>query len=310
MFDRLDFLIGEALVALRRNSWMTFASVSTAAVAIFLLGSLAFAYRGVSGYAQTLPGILDMRVFLVDGVSQEQISATAARIRKLKGVEAVYWIPREKAWEVKKKEDPNIPADLENPYPHSFKVVLKNIEDTAAVQRTVAAMPTVAKDGVVYLEDLQQLLTQVLFLLRTTGIGLGGIMLLTSGVLIYNAIRLTIMARRTEIRIMHLVGATRATVVLPLLIEGILQGAAGGLFATGLLWVGHSSLASLLVKTTTLFSLPPLPLGPWATFLIGLGAAYGLVCSVLAVREPMNLRWLRLWRWSRRTPAPSEGAAA
>lgn len=312
MLDRLDFLIGEALVALRRNSWMTFASVTTAAVAIFLLGSLAFAYRGVNDYAKSLPGILDMRVFLKDGVKAEHISATANKIRSLPGVAAVYWIPKDKAWAEKKRTDPNIPPDLENPFPHSYKVVLKNIENADDVKRYVAAMPAIAKDGVVYLEDLQELLTQVLFLLRTTGLGLGGLMLLTSGVLIYNAIRLTIMARRREIRIMHLVGATKATVVLPLLIEGVLQGALGGAIATFLLWSGHRGLDSLLEKSTSLFRLPALPIVPWLLLLMGIGAAYGLVCSVLAAREPMQLAWLRAWRWRRHdrlaAEAPAEAA--
>jgi cell division transport system permease protein len=177
--------------------------------------------------------------------------------------------------------------------------VLKNVDNAEDVKRIVSSMPAVAKDGVVYLEDLQQLLTQVLVLLKTTGLGLGGLMLLTAGVLIYNAIRLTIVARRQEMRIMHLVGATKSTVVLPLLIEGVLQGAAGGLLATGLLWSGHRALAGLLEKSTSLFRLPGLPVGYWLTVLVGVGAIYGFVCSLMAVRGPMELRWFQMWKWRR-----------
>ncbi len=310
MLDRFEFLVGEAFVALRRNTWMTFAAVTTAAVAIFLLGSLAFAYRGINAYAQSLPGILDMRVFLKDGVKAPEITATANRIRGLPGVAAVYWIPRDKAWALRKKQDSTIPADLENPFPHSYKVVLKNIDNADDVKRYVASMPIVAKDGVVYLEDLQQLLTQVLVLLRTTGVGLGGLMLLTAGVLIYNAIRLTIVARRQEIQIMHLVGATKATVVLPLLIEGLLQGAAGGLLATGLMWAGHRAFAGMLESSTNLFRLPEFSIGYWLLVLVGIGAAYGFVCSLLAARGPMELRWFQAWKWRRHDRLAAEAEAA
>lgn len=310
MLDRLEFLIGEAFVALRRNTWMTFAAVTTAAVAIFLLGSLAFAYRGISSYAQSLPGILDMRVFLKDGVKSPEITATANKIRGLPGVASVYWIPRDKAWALRKQQDSTIPADLENPFPHSYKVVLKNIDNADEVKRYISAMPIVAREGVVYLEDVQQLLTQILTLVRTTGVGLGGLMLLTAGVLIYNAIRLTIVARRQEIRIMHLVGATKATVVLPLLIEGLLQGAVGGLLATGLMWSGHRAFAGMLETSTNLFRLPAFSISYWLMVLVGIGAAYGFVCSLLAVRGPMELRWFQAWKWRRHDRIAAEAEAA
>ncbi|HRF59109.1 MAG TPA: permease-like cell division protein FtsX [Fimbriimonadaceae bacterium] len=290
MLDRLEFVFGEAIIALRRNSWMTFAAVTTAAVALFLLGSLGYAYVGISRYAQTLPGVFDMRVLLKEEVKGKKLSEAAEAMRKIDGVKSVTWIPSEKMWALKKREDPRVYGLIENPFPESFKVVLADLNKADAVADEIRGMAPVLDDGVQYLQEEQQLLSQILTLLRFLGIGLGGLMLLTSGVLIYNAIRMTIVARRKEIRIMHLVGANRVTVITPLLIEGLLQGAAGGFIAAFLLWSAHRGLGTLLERLTSLFRLPSLELLPWMTYLVLAGAAYGLVCSLLAVRDPNRYR--------------------
>ncbi|RYG41881.1 ABC transporter permease, partial [bacterium] len=64
MIDRLLFILGEALTALRRNLGMTFAAVSTVALSLFVLGGLGLAYLAVAGYARTLPGRFEMRAYL------------------------------------------------------------------------------------------------------------------------------------------------------------------------------------------------------------------------------------------------------
>ena len=116
-------------------------------------------------------------------------------------------------------------------------------------------------------------------------------MLVTSGILIYNAIRMTVLARRREIRIMQLVGATRFMVWAPMLMEGIVQGAIGGLLAALVLWFAHGVVQVTVVRSLYAFSkLGQFPVGQAIFFLGVAGAVYGLVCSMVAVREPLQFK--------------------
>ena len=85
MLDRFEFLVGEAMVALRRNGLMTFAAISTIAVSLFLLGGLGYAYLRIEEFARTLPSKFEMRVFLREGTNYAQITETATAIRQMPG---------------------------------------------------------------------------------------------------------------------------------------------------------------------------------------------------------------------------------
>lgn len=290
MLDRLEFLFSEAFVAPRRNSWMTFAAITTPAVALFLLGSLGIAYVGINRYAQSLPSRFSMEVFLKDGTTVQQVKETAPRLRAIPGVESAVWIPRDLFWEQeRKKYPPAVTEGIENPLPHKFKVRLKDIGRAEEVAAAIRMVPTVDPQNVLFESDEQRLLTDILSLLRVFGLGAGGLLLVAGGVLIYNTIRLTVVARRREIRIMQLVGATRATVIVPLLIEGVLQGVLGGLVASALIVAAHRVLERLVESLTALGRIEPLPVGVVVGGSLAAGALYGLTCSLLAVRDPRRL---------------------
>src|SRR5580658_7798538 len=110
MLDWIGFVLSEAMIALRRNGFMTFAAVSTVAVSLFLLGGLGYTYMRALDYARSIPGKFDMRVFLRPGASPETISGVAARMRAIPGVVSVAWIPRAKAWEKEIADDPALTA--------------------------------------------------------------------------------------------------------------------------------------------------------------------------------------------------------
>jgi cell division transport system permease protein len=139
-------------------------------------------------------------------------------------------------------------------------------------------------DGVQYLKDEQEMVDQGIRILRWLGTGVGGLLLFTAGILIYNAIRLAVLARRREIRIMRLVGASPATVFLPFLIEGALQGIVGGLVAGGLLFLANARFGDFLVSLNSKGEIPVFPIGPALLILAAAGAIYGTFCSTLSLR--------------------------
>lgn len=289
MLDRLEFLFSEAFLSLRRNLWMTFAAVTTSAMALLLLGGLGLAYMRITEYAASLPGKLDVRVFMEWELDRDRALQIGDEIAALPEVSKVEFVPREEGWAEYQEQFPDITHDLANPLPDSFNVRLHEVGDADAVASKVLAIEGVDEDGVEYLSDVHKLLDEAIRLTKLLGVGLGGMMALTSGVLIYNAIRMAILARRREIRIMQLVGASRATVWTPLLIEGVIQGILGGAIAASVLWIAYGFTRALIASVSTLGDTSRFPILLAFTVLVIAGALYGLICSAIAVREPRRI---------------------
>ncbi|MCH7945034.1 MAG: hypothetical protein IIC73_03345, partial [Armatimonadetes bacterium] len=198
-------------------------------------------------------------------------------------------IPRAEGWRKMRQRLPEITKYVDNPLPDAYRVTTNVVADIDLVASKIERIP--GQDGVEYLKEEYNIIQDTFRLLKLIGIGLGGMMLLTSGVLIYNAIRLAIVARHREIRIMQLVGATRSTVWIPLLIEGAVQGTIGGAIAASILWPAYQIVASLTDQLAFIEERArPFPfLTAYGLLIVG-GAVYGLICSGIAVREPRTNR--------------------
>jgi cell division transport system permease protein len=118
------------------------------------------------------------------------------------------------------------------------------------------------------------------------GPGLVALLLVATGILIYNAIRLAVVSRRLEIRIMQLVGASRFVVRFPFLIEGLLQGVTAGAVAGLLMLLAVRVVSSQLALQGIPFA--PFPTTRAIDLMVTAGAGYGLVCSFVAVRVPLR----------------------
>lgn len=292
MIDRIQFLIAEGFLAMRRNGWMTFAAITTVAVALFLIGGLSYIYVQLREGTGKLTGVFEMRASVVEETPPAKISAIAKEIREVPGVKAAYHIPRDKAWQKYLQEHPEHReyAELENPYPDMFKIVLTDVGKAESVAGAVKAIDGIKRDEVKYLSDVAELFTDLQAIVSWLGMVIGGILFITAGVLIYNAIRLTVISRRLEIRIMQLVGASFLTVRIPFYIEGIVQGLLGGVIATFVLYACQLGLEMRLPQFFAEVKLPPFP---WMAFLMLLpllGAGYGFLCSMVAVRTPLRYR--------------------
>lgn len=292
MLDRLQFLLGEGFLALRRNGWMTFAAISTVAVALFLIGGLAYAYGLAKSETNNMTGLFEIRASVIDGASQAEISAIAKELRAIPGVKTAVWIPRDKAWAKYLADNPKHRefAEVGNPYPDMFKIVLDDLQGSESIVTQVKATKGIKQDEVKYMTDLARLILGLQGIVSWLGFVLGGMLFITAGILIYNAIRLTVVSRRLEIRIMQLVGASFLTIRVPFYIEGVVQGALGGTISVLILYAAHVIVNSRLPQ---LFTNIQLPTFPWAMFFLALpllGAVYGLLCSLVAVRAPLRYR--------------------
>jgi cell division transport system permease protein len=290
MLDRIEFLVTEAFVALRRNTWMTFAAITTATVALFLLGSLTYIFLKVNVAATNLGEKVAMRVFLKEDVNPEDLEQTKRVLLKMPEIREVVFVPRDQAWKEFRRDFPDVVEGMENPLPDAFRIIPIDIGQAQDLKAKIERLPSVEPGGVRYQDDARQVLTDGLRLLRQLGMALGAVMLLTSGILIYNTIRMTIQARAREIKIMRLVGATKAMVMAPMLIEGIVQGAIGGACAGMLMWGSFVGIQNFLASMSSKMPMSPFPVGLWCAGLAILGASYGAVCSLFALREPRRTR--------------------
>jgi cell division transport system permease protein len=294
LLDRLEFLLSEAFVSLRRNTWMTFAAITTAAMALFLLGGLAFTLAGLNRLVGGMGDRVEMKVFIKDSVPADKAKELKEKLLKVDGVSTVRYVSKEDGLKQFLKDNPNVDVtglELDNPLPNSYVVRVKEDKAFNEVAWAIQALPEVEPDGIKFPAEEKEFLSGLMRAVPWFGITTGGIMLITSGILIYNTIRMAIVARRREIRIMNLVGATRAMVWTPLLIEGVVQGAVGGLLAALVLWGAHRIIdRAVFSKLDALGGLAQFPVQTALLWLLLAGAAYGLVCSLIAVRDPSPWR--------------------
>lgn len=289
MFDRIEFLLTEAFTALRRNGLMTFAAVTTAAAALFLLGGLGYVYYRVSGFTANVSSKFEIDVFMRLDLPRPQALDTAEKIKALAGVKSVTLMPREQAWK-DWQEKLNLSAEgIDNPLPDKLRVMLSDPTKAETLASQIQLMPAVYQPGgVEYSKDAQRLIDLLMSSVRWIGGACGIILFLTAGILIHNAIRLTVIARRREIRIMQLVGASYATIWIPFVIEGMIQGMIGGFAAAFILWGAQGGVQRFIGGISSQIIFPQFPFWPIVGLLTAVGAIYGFFCSGLAIREPLR----------------------
>lgn len=290
MLDRILFVLGEALQALRRNRWMTFATITNAAMAMFLLGGLTVLYIRLQNYAGELSKRVELRVFLNDNLTEAQMHEVGTKVKAIPHVTDAIWISKADSWSAFKSRYPqSMVSAIENPLPNMFKVKTDTVAAIREVAAKVEKIQGVEPGGVKYRSDAQEFVTATLQRIRIIGSVVGLMMLLTSAILIYNTIRLTVVARHREIRIMRMVGASRATVIMPMVIEGVLQGALGGVLGALMIFAVHQAYANF-VGPDVARQMEAFSLASWALNLGVIGAVFGTMCSVFALRDVRRAR--------------------
>jgi cell division transport system permease protein len=145
-------------------------------------------------------------------------------------------------------------------------------------------------DNVVYGQTVVQRLLQLGVVLRRVGIAVIVVFLVVAGIIISNTIRLTVFARRREIAIMQLVGATNLYIRIPFICEGLLDGLAGALLAIGILFLAHATIWPKLLEALPWVQLNVATVSPGLLVaeLFAVGCAVGIVASWIAVGRHLH----------------------
>jgi cell division transport system permease protein len=283
---KVKFFLGEVLRNFSRNAGMQITAIGTVAITIVLLGLFLFIRAALADVGTRLLDQIEISAYLSPDVTSAQVAAIGRYLAQDPRVASAKYIPkREGLAELRTQTRGAIDTALltENPLPDKFRIKARLPEDVAAVAASVRRLRGVG--NVVYGQKIVQRLLQLGAVLRRVGIGVIVVFLAVAGIIISNTIRLTVFARRREIAIMQLVGATNTYIRLPFICEGMLDGVLGALVAIGLLAIARATLWPRLLEALPWVAMSAAPVDPriLAAELLLVGAAVGILASWISV---------------------------
>lgn len=286
----LAYFFEEALTSLWRSRLINALSVGTMAVSLFVLGAFLTVAGNLNEVVARWTRKVQVTFYLEDNVEDRIRTILMDRLKDDPVVDSVEFVSREQALERFRAlfhDLRSLPEDLgANPFPAALEVTLRSDRQSPAeVQRFVRDFEQApgVEEAQYDLLWIERLSTGVR-LVRGLGALLGGILVLAGIFTISNVIRLTVYARQDELDIMRLVGATRAYVTGPFVVEGMLQGALGGALSVAMLWVAFRMLARDAVAASDLLGRAVVFLSPELCVLIVLGGmAVGVVGSLISL---------------------------
>jgi len=290
----------EGFRSIWRNGWMSFASISAIAISLFILGVFMAVAMNVNKLTEDIENEVEIRVYLDVSVDRNRARDIENAIGKLEGVKRVQFVSKEEGLEFLKQRLGEEGRELlegqegdNNPLPDSFTVEVYEPRTIDLVADRILAL-NAGKDPapiweINYGADTVRTLFQVTDIVRNVGLVLVGGLALMSMFLIANTIKITIIARRREIAIMKLVGATNGFIRWPFFIEGALLGIIGSVIPAVVIVVGYGQLVAATELEFGLLQIALLPLNEVAkvmfVLLIGLGFVIGVWGSTLSVRK-------------------------
>ena len=283
---KVKFFLAEVLRNFSRNAGMQVTAIGTVAITIVLLGLFLFVRAAIADAGRQLLDEISVSAYLRTDATPQQVTAIAHFLAQDPRVASVQYVPkREGLTELRARTKGTIDTALltENPLPDKFRIKARVAEDVPAIAASVRRLTGV--DNVVYGQKIVQRLLQLGALLRRISIAVIVVFFAVAGIIIANTIRLTVFARRREIAIMQLVGATNTYIRLPFICEGLLDGLIGALVAVALLAVARAALWPRLLEALPWAQLTVVPVdGRVLTAeLLGVGAAIGILASWVSV---------------------------
>ncbi len=292
---RIGFFLREAVRATRRSAAPSFAALATVLVTLLVLGVFIPIVQATKGAANSVRSRVLVDVYL-------KASATAADQARVRGellavahVKSVQFVSKQQAYAQQSRLDPQAYALLGvNPLPDTFHVIPDNPGDVLAVRSALTppgpnGQPSVIDPTVQSVsnkkDDTRKIL-QVTNLVTITAAALTVLLTIASILLIANTIRLSLYARRREVEVMKLVGATDWFIRWPFVIEGVVVGAAGALLAIAVLGITKLVLLDPLASTWTLIAAPrTIPFTALVAVLLVAGIGVSALGSGLSLRR-------------------------
>jgi cell division transport system permease protein len=285
-WGKVKFFLAEVLRNFTRNAGMQVTAIGTVAITIVLLGLFLFVRGELAGIGNQLLDQIEISAYLRSDVTTAQTIAIRRFLVKDPRIASIQFVPKKQGLaELRERTKGAIDTALltENPLPDKFRIKVHVPDDVPAVAAEIRHLTGV--DNVVYGQQIVARLLQLGEVLRRIGIGVIAVFLVVAGIIISNTIRLTVFARRREIAIMQLVGATNLYIRIPFICEGLLAGVIGTIVALGVLTAAHALLWPRLLAALPWVALnaTTVPAGTIAGELFLVGGAVGVIGSWISV---------------------------
>jgi len=289
---RFESLFRETTSGLRRNGLVAFAAISTTFIALLLFGLALLISRQVNLMIEATTGNVEVAVYLTDPVNPDTVESLTTKLTELQVVAAVDYETKEEACERFKRLFANQQALVNNvdcdALPASLRVKLDDPERYDQVAAVLEGQP-----GIDRIVDQSGFLDRLFAVTRVFRVGVllvSVVMLVSAAVLIANTVRMGLFARRKEIGIMKLVGATNWRIRLPFLVEGLVESLIGALAAVFFLFGLKVAFINPLYDTIEFV--------PWVTntdviaiipWLLVAGAVVAVFASMVGMRRFLDV---------------------
>ncbi len=300
----LFYFFRESLTGFTRNLSTTLGSIITIFLSLLIIGIFCIAGAVVNNVVASVENQVSITAYVKDDASEDAIAKVENQIRNYSGVESVSFTTKDQALENFRKStsNPEIVDQLDgqNPLPASIDVQLSDAQSVSDIASTILANqdfvsicdnPSDPSDSLQYGQKTVDKLFSLTNAIRTAGIALIALLIVIAFIFINNTIRLAILARRKEIAIMRLVGASNGFIRGPFLAEGSLHAIIGAILAILLLEVTRN-----LVLPQMAIALPWLPInisiGMFLLIYVALlvaGLVIGVLGSLFAMRRYLKV---------------------
>lgn len=298
------YFIKEALRGFARNLSTTLGSIITIFLSLFVIGVFLVGAAVIENVVSSVESEVTITAYLSDDVSDSQVSSLTSEIKAIDGVSGVSYVSKDQALENFRamSSNPDIVDQLDgaNPLPASLTIELSDPQMVESVADQIVANSTFKKacdepskpaDSLKYGQKTVERLFQLTSYVRYIGLALIVLLIFIAMVFINNTIRLAILARRKEIAIMRLVGASNGFIRGPFLMEGAMHAIIGSLLAIGSIELIHRVA---LPKVQSALTFLPMDVAgqTYVLIYVGLlvaGLVIGLIGSAFAMRRYLKV---------------------
>ena len=302
--SNIGYSLREAFSHFFRNWTTSFGAVITIFLSLFIIGLFIVGSALVTSAIGTIEDTVTINVFISDDATDDEVQAFQEKLESWQNVQSVNFKSKDDALEdwrsMSSSADSTIAAlDGENPLPRSYEVVMEDssqVEDMANRIKEDTDFQAMADNGdvdesVQYSQEMVGRLFQVTGYIRIACIVLVALLTVIAFIFINNTIRLSITARRREIAIMRLVGASNGFIRGPFVTEGVLQALLGALLSIGVLELVRNFLMPRVMNMVSWWQFE-IPLEVYLmTYgaLILVGLVIGLFGSAIAMRRYLKV---------------------
>ncbi len=291
----VDYVVRETASNLWRNRLMTVAAILTVAVSLSLVGAALLLRQGSAHAAGTLERGTKVTVWMEPTANKQEISAVGTELSQLNYVvqPCEYWFKTRFFQEARQLLPTDVfQATTVSEMPTSYWCVPVALSDAAQVVRTFSGTA-----GVLSVTEPQQTIHNeetVINVSKWVCLAIAIVLIVSAAVLILNTIRMAIFARRREVSVMKLVGATNWFIRIPFMSEGLLQGFLGSLIAAGVvylmyLFIDHAGSGKTTSNIFTAMHMTGTEVLLTNVVVVVVGMAIGSLGSAIAIRRFLDV---------------------